>query len=638
MVKQCLFFWNGREADGGGNFTLQPGEFPSAATLRFRLSYQLDDYGTLTLTDGYQVRQFRGCRISRRMITAGEQGRWQEVTILDRRWRWGQEYSAVYGEYNRVARFPRDYVNPKSYRELATYCFQALGEVGFDVSILPHYYRDTEGMLRPIGPRIAWDAAPPADELQAMCQQIGCEVVLGTDDRARVVRSGVGRLAFSRDPRFMDYQTSSEPPVIPAAVVGEGGATRVQHDWPLEAVGWEVDGDAAGQFIPIDDLSYRPTDGWEWETISESGFFGAGPGLNESKRNKVRKLARKYIFKAYRVGGRLFTDSVNEFKSTQLPIPPTEVSNRSVGSRLSYQQRRSRDNYFRIDRGEWWRVLPLFDTQLDGWAGKGNEAGAYEVLGHFHDVTMPVGKNNSYRNTAGSLVAIEDHSDITSNNPNAFDFSKPIEDIPTPANSTLVVPWQSELNIDNGLIFFEQYTYFRNVDVSDPDAGKAYPAVIRLRTSSRLRDPTTAAHLCQQYWVQPGGNSVKIAKIEKNSDIFFAYGLWGRLGNTQNKSNKAEFVEKQLQMINKTLNMLRYPRGASAPAKGFVFDFSPDGIIRAVSFDVAETGEGTTTIDWGSERPDAYTQLDNLRRARFATYNLWLRNEVERKKNAGIIR
>lgn len=637
-VKQCLFFWNGHEADGGGNFTLQPGESPSAATLRFRLSYRLEDYGTLTLTDGYQVRRFQGCRISRRQITAGEQGRWHEVTILDRRWRWGQEYSAVYGEYNRVAQFPRDYVNPKSYRELATYCFQALGEANFDVSVLPHYYRDGQGVLRPYGPRISWDASPPADELQAMCAQVGCEVVLGTDDRAKIVRTGYGNQGLYRDPRFMDYQASAEPPVIPAAVVGEGGATRIQHDWPLEAVGLEVEGENAGSFVPIDDLSYRPDDGWGLENVSASGFQGAGPDLNGAKRDKVRKLARKYIFKMYRVGGRQFTDTVNEFRSTQLPIPPTEVSNRSSGTRLSHQQRRAQNDYFRIDQGEWWRVLPMFDVQLDGWAGENNEAGSYEVLGHFYDTTLPRNRNNFYRDASGNLVVIEDHGDIRTRNANALDYSKPIEQIPTPTNSTMVVPWESDLNVDSGLILFDEYTYFRNVDVSDDDAGKVYPAVIRLRTSTRLRDPETAAHLCQQYWVRPGGNTAKIAKIEKNSDVFFQYGLWGTTSNTQNKSNKIEFVQKQLQLLNRTLNALQYPRGVSVPAKGFLFDYSPDGIIRAVSFDVAETGEGTTTIDWGSERPDAYTQLDNLRRARVTTYNLWLRNEVERKKNAGIIK
>jgi hypothetical protein len=94
VVTKAAFYWNGAAADGGGNFTLQPGISPSTAVLRFPLSTPISQIGTLTLTNGTQTINFSRCRVVRIVINeSGGGGRWREVTIEDRRWMWADFYT-----------------------------------------------------------------------------------------------------------------------------------------------------------------------------------------------------------------------------------------------------------------------------------------------------------------------------------------------------------------------------------------------------------------------------------------------------------------------------------------------------------------------------------------------------------------
>jgi hypothetical protein len=640
VTKQCLFLWNGVEADGGGNFTLQPGEQPSSCVIRMRMGYTYPETGVLTLTDGYQTRHFRGCRIARSVVTSSDGKRWRELTILDRRWTWGNKLAAVYGEYNRRERFAGDVVNERSYRELASLCLDALGEKAYDVSALPHYYVTRQpGTNRKarfaIGTRVVWDGNNPADCLRQICEETGTEITLATSDTIRIVRRGESLRRPVGDPRMMDFQSSIEPPIVPRYLVHEGGHTQVQHDLPLEAVGMETDGDNAGTFVPINELSYRPTLGWSREQVSNQGFRNVGPNLGNAARKRAIDMARRHVYKTYRVGVTRVTDNGTATFPIPLPLPPEAIRNRSQGGRLTAQQRAQVQRYFTIqDNTERWRILPLYEELIPWTVGAAAQTNNAVVLGHWFDVRNQANRNNAVPNAAGVLQAINTFSDIQTHNPTAFDHSKLIDDVPTNLNTTLSVPWGYTVDTERGLVSFEEYTYFQ-----DLVARRHYPALIRLRASFRVRDPISAAHLSQQFWINPGNpTALSVTQLEKRSDNIFQYSLFGSKASAKTDSNERFFVESALANLADAISRYKVRAGYSIPFRGFVFDYSPDGFVTALSLDVSEEGAGTSHVDFGTERSTVYTTLDELRTRRVSTYNAWLMQQINQKRAAGVIK
>ena len=91
MVTRCAIYYSGIAAEGGGNFTLQPGISPSTAVIRFCLRETYPLQGQLLLTDGSISISFSRCRVVRESINDGTSGKWNEITIEDRRWKWADE-------------------------------------------------------------------------------------------------------------------------------------------------------------------------------------------------------------------------------------------------------------------------------------------------------------------------------------------------------------------------------------------------------------------------------------------------------------------------------------------------------------------------------------------------------------------
>lgn len=584
MPKQCLFFWNTHEADGGGNLTLQAGPTPSTAILRMRLGYNNLQFGTLILTDSEsQATRLTGCRVARAVITqGGGGGRWRELTIEDRRWTWQGGYSAVYGEYN-IDQAGLTTVR-KSVRELATICFQALNEVGYDVSVLPH----------DIYPPVTWDGTEPGAALQALCDDFNCLIVPTLYDTFRIVRDGQG-VQPRPDPRQMDFTSGLEPPVIPKAIICEGGETHVQHDLPLEAVGLEITGTNKGKFVPVDQLSYKPTS-WDKIDPTQDKAFGAITSL------EARKVARKWLWRRYRIKGPF-----------QLPLPPAALSTAIVGGRLNINARMDIANYFKIVRGKEWRVLPLRDTQLNLDATKDLDGRDAEVWGYFYL------RDAANKNVLGYTQVATLPDEAT--NPNKLITGS----LPTPAALAPLQYLKSfEIDPDSGHVIFEDPVYFK-----DLVAQSFVEAVIRLRTSMVIKDTESAARICQQYRapLQSSRNTANVIRFIKEPEIALEYCSLSPTGGDPFAdrnvfSNADSFVLQAQNYINNERLKLSIGIGYSTPCKGFVFDINLDGVVRTITFDVSDEGEGTTHIDYNMERPEAYLTLNELRARRMATFRL----------------
>lgn len=567
MPGQCAFFFAGIGADGGGSFTLLPGIEPSTAVLRFLTRFRLPQVGVLTLVQGSRSISFRNCRIVRSALTGGDQGRWQEVTIVDRRWMWGDTVFRIHGEYNR----PGSPSNDRTAFQLGQLLATAMQEIGYDVAAMSRINAKIP---------VEWDGSNAASELGVICQRFGMYPTLTLADTMRVVIDGVGQ-GPQQTQQAMDFTLSGEAPAIPRTIVFEGGQTLIQHDLRLKPVGEEITGPNKGKLVRIEELSYTPQLGWARE---DPNGFPTVAALTPQALNACRNT----VWRLYQVAG--------EFT---LPQPPFGIRNRNIVRALR--------EYFTVDQGDHWRVLPMLNRQMNG--------NAAQVLGYFALQNAPQ-INNSGHDTL---------MDVAADNPNYDKYDKLIDTIAR-AKPNLTYPGQFKFDETRGLIEFSSPVYFY-------DKTDGYlPAPIRLRTQCPLRDPDTAAVLCQQYWIDTGSPAaLPFTRNIKESSAAFEY-------ITDGQSNQADFTQAALARISAELLSYQIEQGASVPYKGFYFDRFIDGVIRSISFDVSEDGAGTTHVDYNMERPEAYLTLRELRLRRQVTYELFLQDELRKKRARGLIK
>jgi len=283
---QGLFHFTGLADIIAGDFTLCHGISPSVCTLTtVPRPVSAANVGTLTISFGGQRIVLPECAVDSASITQGNGFRWQ-IRILDRRWKW--QFGAVYGRYNlRKKNGDVETETEKSPRDLATILLRAMGEQGFDVSRLPNESR----------PMVEWLAANPAQELAALCDSLGCRVVLGLNNRVTLWPAGQGKeLPIGGTAISGGYGVQAK--IRPDMLMVVGGPVVFQTKLALEPVGEDTD----GSIVPIDKLSYKPTSGWAGEDTNY--FNGVTATWTEDGHTKyARSLALKTVWRWYRITG-----------------------------------------------------------------------------------------------------------------------------------------------------------------------------------------------------------------------------------------------------------------------------------------------------------------------------------------------
>jgi hypothetical protein len=202
---------------------------------------------------------------------------WQ-VSALDRRFRW--KYGIVSGMYNRYletgAIWKRNEKNPQ---ELLKLLFEAMGEKKFDVSRAPTKQRY----------EMRWEEANAATEADELCRRLGCRLIHKLDDSYAVVPIGEGQAPQVRD--SVESFTSGLSITDGPDSLEVHFRRRAEVDVRLQAVGFELD----GEIKPIDELSYRPTDGWDGEDLDFSGVYDTRNSRFE------QELARCCIWRYFQV-------------------------------------------------------------------------------------------------------------------------------------------------------------------------------------------------------------------------------------------------------------------------------------------------------------------------------------------------
>jgi hypothetical protein len=275
--------------------------------------------GTLAFHFGGTSLSFPDCKVDYGTLERTTSGEVFRLTILDRRWKW--RFGQISGTYNvwgddfTLRRGQHGAIDTqRTPQELAALCLEAMGETGFDVSDMPNDAR----------PSVEWDHVVPAAALAALCDELGCRVVLGLDNRIAIRRVGAGALLPNHLPALA-FSTTINPPEVPGALTVVGGAIRYQVDLPLEAVGLtgQIGEEGADALVPIDELSYRPAGGW---SAIDLPYF-------HQVAIESRSLAAKSVLRYYRV-------------KTPITVPGYEGPNGNQVERLE-------------------QILPLEDEQVE---------------------------------------------------------------------------------------------------------------------------------------------------------------------------------------------------------------------------------------------------------------------------------
>jgi hypothetical protein len=279
---QGLAYFPGITQIVDGEISFGVGATPSKAMLT--IAPQLDftaQIGTLVFFDGRTRIEWPDARIDTNSFDRTSEGLIWRLVIHDRRWRWqstggggaitlGANLRTDDGELIKDTELPL--------QEIAKECFDRMLESNYDVSVLPDAER----------PEILWDGALPAQCLEELVGQFGCNVVLGLDNLVRICKVGDGA-QLPDTPDILTNSLSLTLQGMPPKIVAVCALDRFQVDLKLEAVGIENDG--KGTLLPIDQLSYKPTGGWDTTAFE----------FNNITNKKSRALARKSVYRYYRV-------------------------------------------------------------------------------------------------------------------------------------------------------------------------------------------------------------------------------------------------------------------------------------------------------------------------------------------------
>jgi hypothetical protein len=292
--------WPGVEQVVGCTYTCGHGAAPGVASLTIRDQdvRRVRPFGNLVIEDGVNKPLIlKRCRVLDARYSSGATGpRTVTLQIADRRWMWA--FGHITGSYNVIDRnidlsavAPGEYTVAGGPFANGTYrpavllvrdCLRAMGENTALIAEVPG-----------AAPPVNWEFANPANELESVCGPLGLRLCYQpTLDGAAVVQLGVGG-------KLPDLPSPSigggfDVPGRPSAIEFFGGPTQFNDILMLEPVGLEAD----GEIRPIEQLTFKPANGWErdnphfWQNVRATARL--------TKPEAIR-LAQQHVYRTFRV-------------------------------------------------------------------------------------------------------------------------------------------------------------------------------------------------------------------------------------------------------------------------------------------------------------------------------------------------
>lgn len=268
--------------------TLTPGVTPSVCAIRVNaLPFVPNSNGTLTLSYGGVVINFLNCKMD--MVSTdrqGSSGQTWSLTIYDRRWMWADR-GIVHGHFNVHIFDELQDGTEKTPTELLELCMDALGETGYQLIGVPDDLR----------PEVDWDYTRPAEALTDLLTQLGMTICLGPADNLIYIIPNWYTTAVLDTVGVTAYDQQVDPPDPPRDLVIVGARTKFQHDFLLEPVCYDVDGDIK----KIDDLSYAPNNNITGFPVWASQDNMCSDHIHDLDDERAKNLAKKYMWRMYRI-------------------------------------------------------------------------------------------------------------------------------------------------------------------------------------------------------------------------------------------------------------------------------------------------------------------------------------------------
>lgn len=215
----------------------------------------------LFLSDGNNQYVFPDCMLQSVEADFSDGERYV-ITLLDYRWKW--KFGEISGFYNTVVAGSIDPRTKKSPRELATLCLKEMGVTKYNVDALPNKTR----------PEITWDLENPAVALETLCSSLGCVVCPAIDGSVNICEQGVGKTL----PNLIGGQVTDAIKAEPAPDMLYISADPTVWEVSLK-LGRPVGVERDGSIKPIDELSYKPVNGW----ANEDPFMFSNVAIDDRK-------------------------------------------------------------------------------------------------------------------------------------------------------------------------------------------------------------------------------------------------------------------------------------------------------------------------------------------------------------------
>lgn len=534
-ASQGFFGWPGIASFLHGSFSFTHGITPSLCQIYIAPQpFWPDMAGDLTVNyqPGGDSYTFTDCILDFISIERGADGRqiWG-LHILDRRWKW-KDCGRISGNYN-IRRGQGDgesniwTPSVRTLPELMELCLNAMGEdvYGFDLSQV-----SAEDF-----PEVEWDYENPAKALLSLCDQYGYRVILTLQNTVLIAPANEGE--YLPDGRYMSGGTTINPPNTPSSVVATAGRTIVQYDFPLEAVGLEID----GTVVPIYDLSYTPNKPNGWADLQ--GDLEEMTAVDKP----FRGLALKSVFRWYRI--------LPPF--TFFGIDPNNSQNEEVSDRIF--------------------VLPLLDVQVDQAPETPDTPAtplAAWVYGIWSTTTLNQAKNNS----------------------ETFDSSMSVPD-----ETQGFYPYEFELDHDQGIVKFSDPTFAYDPNNPDDKSIYPAEVFLRTSCNIRDQQTMGWLRYEQQQYLQNGQIPTLPMYVKHDDTSLKVAYRFAPDGSPIGADDNLNDVQAACDWyLGAAVGKLTVEDPQSFEYPGFVF-IDLDGAIQQLEWNVDESGKATTKANRNKE-------------------------------------
>lgn len=347
-MSQALIRFPGITKTLGGVVTISSGPFPSAALIYFvpQPSLSLSE-GSLTIEQGGTTITLTECQPEMATLRSHKQGDIyvQSILIMDRRHKW--QKSRITAEYNK--RLTDGEVISSNKLDAKSLCGLLITSCG-----------DTEGssdIPSSAYPYVNWLSSNPAYELDKLCDDFGCDIILkesAVDIKKR--HSGSQLPADNTREMLPDYEFEANNG--PQYFTVDYGPTVWDGNLELEPVALESD----GKYVPIEDASYYPSGGW---TKQHPMAF---PGVSAGSR----PLALSSVHRVFRIKGLAkdgltipAREDVNTIVSDSFSIASARQI-KPLGYRLSPADSSTNEKKMATVAGKYWNRSEAF-SRNDDW-------------------------------------------------------------------------------------------------------------------------------------------------------------------------------------------------------------------------------------------------------------------------------